>query len=171
MARRLPRGFVRPPARTKIWIGAGVGEQTAATAVQTLIGTYSAGVLGLRPFTILRTRILFTVISDQSGADEGVSGAYAEIVVKETATTVGITALPGPLTEVDADFYLYQGFTARFEFSSAAGFESNGGAQYLIDSKAMRKVGHQDDLAAQVELRGQGGAIVQSEGRQLIMLH
>ncbi len=170
MARRSSR-FVRPSPRTKIWLGAGIAQATLTTNTATLIGILNAGALALRPFTILRTRLVIQLRSDQQAAAENPTGAYGEIVVKESATTAGIGSLPTPLTEPDADFHVYQGMTSSFTFITAAGFESNAGRQYTIDSKAMRKVGPQDDIATVFEMRNVGGGIMNVEGRILIQLH
>ena len=172
MARRSTRGrFVRPAPKTKIWVGAGIAQFAVATNGKTLITSLNAGALALRPFTILRTRLLVTLDSDQIVASENPTGAYGEIVVKEIATGIGVTAVPGPLTDPDADWYIYQGMTARLRFVTAAGFESNSGAHWEIDSKAMRKVGPTDDVAVCFEMRNVGGGTMNLEGRQLIQLH
>ena len=164
------RGFIRPPPRTKIWIPAGFAIQALAAGADTLIGTLNAAALALRPFTLLRTRLEITFRSDQSAANESPTGAYGEIVVKETATAIGITALPKPLTEGDADWHVYQGMTAPIFALSSVGVQDVS-VHYVIDSKAMRKLGPQDDLAVVFETRSAGGASINIEGRILLQLH
>ena len=172
MARRRPGRFVRPAPKTKIWIGAGFSRATLTTNVNHLLAFLNAGGLALRPFTILRTRLVINFRTDQQAASEAPTGAYGEIVVKETASTIGVTALPGPLTEVNSDWFIYQGVTAPFLFGDATGSSwSNGGAQYIIDSKAMRKVGPDEDVVSMIEMRATGGAFLNVEGRTLIQLH
>ena len=59
---------------------------------------------------------------------------------------------------------------ANFNFSTAASaVETTGG--YVIDSKAMRKVGIDDDAVSLFSMRPAVGAFLQIEGRQLIQLH
>jgi hypothetical protein len=156
-----------------MWVGAGFNEITIATNSEQLLAVYSATILALRPFTILRTRLAINIRSDQSSGAEGFTGAYGEIVVKETATGIGVTALPGTLADPDSDWYVYQGMSAPTELtpSTPASFSWSPGFNYIIDSKAMRKVGPTDDIAVLFESRSQGGALINVEGRQLIQLH
>jgi len=173
MARRT-RGhgrFVRPPAKTKIWIGASVAVGTVPTNSKTLVSELNAAALALRPFTILRTRVSINFRSDQQAAQESPTGAYGKIVVKEIAVNIGATAVPGPVTEPNADWFVYQGMSAPFLFVTAAGFESAGGFRYEIDSKAMRKVDPTDDVVTMFEMRNVGGGFLNIEGRTLIQLH
>ncbi len=171
MGHRRTQRFVRPSPRTKIWIGQGVALTTLGTGASTLIAVFNAAALALRPFTILRTRVSCNFRSDQTATTEDITGAFGMIVVKESAATIGITAVPTPLTEVDADFFVYQGMTAPFTSLTSVGFQDGVGVRYDIDSKAMRKVGTNDDVAVVMELRSTGGAEINIEGRQLIQLH
>ena len=166
--------FVRPAPRTKIWIGSGVGESAVAGSTKVLISTFSAGALALRPFTILRTRMLISYRSDQDGADERPFGSYGEMVVTETAAGIGVTAVPNPSGidgDPDADWYIWQAMMNTVEFQSGVGVERNGDSQYVIDSKAMRKVGPDDDVVAVFDQQNAVGAILNTNGRQLIQLH
>ncbi len=172
MARRVARArFIRPAPRTKMWIGAGVTTGTIVGTTPLHFAVYSADVLALRPFTILRTRVLLTMSSDQAAVSEIAAGGYGEIVVTEQASTIGITALPDPVTEPEADWYVYQPWNVRFEFLSSVGFHPAGGRQYTIDSKAMRKVDINQTFAAVVANDVATGALISTEGRQLIQLH
>ena len=60
---------------------------------------------------------------------------------------------------------------ASFIFLSSVGFEGNIQTQYVIDSKAMRKVGSDDDLALVAAQETASGAVLVTNGRQLIQLH
>ncbi len=163
--------FTRPPAKTKIWIGNNVAVVTLTSGAQQLIASLNAAALLLRPFTILRTRIDLLFRSDQAATDEAPSGGFSMIVVKETAAAVGVSALPGPLAEIDADHFVYQGMTTAVLSATSVGVTAPVGTRYMIDSKAMRKVGPQDDVAIQGELRSVGGAFLNMEGRMLLQLH
>jgi len=169
--RARPRGFIRPAPKTKIWIQAGLVVQTLGSGAATLIGTLNAAALAARPFTILRTRIELMFRSDQSATNESPTGAYGEIVVKETASAIGVTAVPSPLTEGDADWHVYQAMSLALLSLTSVGVESPIGVRYVIDSRAMRKVGPTDDLVNVAELRSAGGAFLNIEGRILIQLH
>ncbi len=163
--------FIRPAPKTKIWIASGIPAATITTNAKVLMTVLNAAALALRPFTILRTRVFCTFLSDQGAASEVPTGAYGKIIVKETASAIGVTAVPGPLTEADADWFVYQGMTSHFDLATAVGFNEPGGQRFDIDSKAMRKVGPTDDLVSVFEARATGGAFLNIEGRTLIQLH
>ena len=171
MARRRQARFIRPPACTKIWIGNGVGTTVLAGASKTLIGSLTASALLLRSFTIFRTYVEVLINLDQVGADELVLCTYGQIIVTDTAAAAGIASVPGPSGisgDPEADWYVWQAMTVRFEFITAAGIEGNSGHHYLIDSKAMRKVGPDDDIALVAQLDGSPGANFVTNGRMLI---
>ena len=170
MARRISR-FVRPPARTMVWIGAGFTGANVGASSATLLGILNAAALALRPFTVIRTRLMQSWASDQLSASETVAGAFGIIVAKEQATTAGIVSLPDPITEPDAEWFVYQGCEDKFLFSSAVAFLSGVGHQYLIDSKAQRKVGINETIAVIAATSSAFGADVAGEGRFLVKLH
>ena len=176
MARRHTR-FVRPPARTKMWIGAGVGSTTMVGSSVQLISSLSAGALLLRPFTILRTHVLIGYMTDQEAADELPTGAYGSIVVTEAAVAVGVTAVPDPSGisgDPEASWFVWQALLARSVLGAGGsapwgnGFE---GVQYEIDSKAMRKVGPDDNIVTIGSTETANGAFLVDQGRRLIQLH
>ncbi len=172
MARgRHPRGFTRPAPKTKIWIGADTAVGNLTSNAKTLIAELNAAALALRPFTVLRTRVEWNFRSDQVVANESPTGSIGMIVAKEIAVNIGVTAVPGPIAEVDADWFVYQGVTSPLRFVSATGIVDPAGTKYTIDSKAMRKVGPADDIVWVAELRNAGGAVLNMEGRMLIQLH
>jgi len=171
MARNRQRLIVRPKPRTKMWIGAGLAAQTVTGATPALIGVLNAAALLLRPFTILRSRLYFRVRSDQTAATEVNTGVVSCQVVTDSATTAGIGSIPSPLTEPTADFFVYEPFAYEFEFRDATGASDVSGRAFTVDSKAMRKVGHDDDVAVVLEQRGAAGVTIGVEGRMLVQLH
>ena len=173
MARRPYRGSVQRERsdRVPVWIGGRIAGSAAAGNSSTLLSTLNAAALALRPFTIIRTHIVLDITSDQLAAGETVVGAYGEIVVKETAATAGIASVPTPITEIGAGFHVYQGLIHDFLFGDVTGFQARASTQYLIDSKAMRKVSINEDLAAVIQLGSAPGALVTVEGRILVKLH
>ena len=172
MARRFTRGrgFQRPAPKTKVWIGAGFSDVTLVSGAEKLITVLSASAALLRSFTILRSRIALQFHTDQGAASEHPTGAMGYIVVTDQASGVGITALPAPIAEPDADWFIYQGLLATIDFGDNTGFTQTGNI-FTIDSKAMRKVGPNQDVVSIIEMRSQGGAIVNGEGRILVQLH
>ena len=175
MARRTARArFVRPAPRTKIWIGWGVGVTSLTGSTIHLVFTYSAAVLLLRPFTILRTRGEIVYESDQIAGSETPFGTFAEIIVTENAAGLGVTALPDPdvtAGDPDSPWFNVQTCAVRVEVADATGFDGDFGHHYSIDSKAMRKVGPNDDSAAMFSQQATVGAKIITQGRQLIQLH
>jgi len=171
MARRFSRAhFVRPPKKTKIWIRAAFTATDIPSSTPVLISGLNPSGLALRPFTLLRTRMLLSVISNQIIATESAAGVFSDQVVTETASAAGIGSLPTPLSEANADFHVYQPYVTEFTFFDATGVDRFT-QQYVIDSKAMRKVGVDDDMVFVAENQGSDGVILAAQGRQLIQLH
>ena len=159
--------------RETLWIGVG-GTATNLSAASTaaFINSGSAGLLALRPFTMVRTRGYLHCRSDQNAANEsfGVSLGYA--VVSDQASAIGVTAVPVPDTDIDSDlWFVYQTLLGFTQFATAAGFRDYGiGVEY--DSKAMRKMEDGQDLAVVIQTPSIVlGTTVQHIGRVLIKLH
>ena len=177
MARRhgVTRGFVRPPKKTVMWIG--INGRTAPLAVGGGVGlldqVLTATELALRPFTIMRSRGLILVSSDQVAASESYSGVYSGIVVTDSATAAGIGSIPTPITQPEASYFLNVPLSGSFLFGDATGFQGGASPQpFTFDSKAMRKVGIDDDVALVVEnLSATVGFSCWINGRMLIQLH
>ena len=122
------------------------------------------------PFTITRTIGLLTVKSDQVALQENTNGAIGICVVSARALTVGITALPDPLTEANADFwFVFQPWSVVREVSNNSGTMS---WIKMFDSKAQRKVEEGDQLAF-ICANSNSGAAIQFgvQLRMLIKLH
>ena len=158
-----------------MWIGAGVGSSTVNPSTLTLLATLSGGALLLRPFTILRSRIVLYYRSDQIAATETPLGTFANIVVTDTAAALGVTALPNPSGidgDPEASWFVHQPVNAMIKVSTAVGFVgSDFGIEYTVDSKAMRKVGPDDDIATLFDQQTGVGAEITTSGRRLIQLH
>jgi len=135
-----------------------------------VIGVLNAAALALRPFTIVRTRFDIYYSTDQVAASETPFGALGLIVASDKAVALGVTAIPQPFTNSDADFWVWQGVSHKFFFGDATGF-SNVGQTYTVDSKAMRKVGNDEDIAVCFEQSAAVGAQVIVQGRMLVKLH
>ena len=150
MARRRTR-FVRPAKSTKVWMSIGLGPTTVVTGTSlVLMGVYNALALALRPFTILRTRGLLAIASDQAIALETNSGAFSMQIITDSASAAGIASIPTPLSQPEADYFVYQPWEYDMVFFTGVGVEMHGSTQYQIDSKSMRKVGLDDDIAVVV---------------------
>ena len=85
-----------------------IGIVTVAANALLIALISNAALLDLAPYTVVRTRGLLTIWSDQVAVAESPQGIFGMIVVKDTAAQIGSTALPDPLNEVDDDWYVYQ---------------------------------------------------------------
>jgi len=157
--------------RETLWLFIDTVEATlsgAPTAV--LANSLNATALALRPFTIVRTRGVMHVRSDQTAASQnyGVDVGYA--VVSDQAVAIGVTAVPTPLTDKGSDlFFVYEMLFGAYQFSDATGILQRG--EFMkYDSKAMRKVNDDSDLVVTFENEINGAAIIHS-ARMLIKLH
>jgi len=141
-----------------------------ANTTGVLLGVLNAAALALRPFTIVRTRVVYHVESDQDAASQQYRGAVGHVVVSEQASAAGIGSLPKPLINSDGDYHVYEPFASVFSFATAAGFEGSRGLELTVDSKAMRKVQDNEDLVIVAEAAS-NGVLIQGLGRILVKLH
>ena len=103
-------------------------------------------------FTLVRTRGLLSVASDQTAATEFQIGAVGIAIVSTAAFTAGAASVPTPVTEAAWDGWLwYQSFANRMVFVSGVGLETPYAVQFEIDSKAMRKVSADETLIVVAE--------------------
>ena len=102
--------------------------------------------------TIIRTRGLFSVASDQVASAESYMGAYGLAVVTAQALSVGITAIPHPVTDAPwGGWFFHQYFCADYHVVASTGIAAPWFSNYVIDSKAMRKLDEDERLVAVVE--------------------
>ncbi len=111
-------------------------------------------------------------MTDQNAASEVYHGSLAMAVVSEQAAAIGVTAVPTPGTDRDSDlFFLYEEQMGEFTLGDATGFIE----EHLtkeFDSKAMRKVNNDQQIAIVAESEtGGNGIIMRVAGRMLIKLH
>ena len=160
--RRLTSWFEFQPIRTAFSATGG-----------TVLFTLNAAALALRPFTIIRTRFLVSIETDQLAADEPQVGALGMAIVSDQASAVGVTAVPTPITDMASDFwFVHQLMFSSFVFADATGFDSQGMTNHTIDSKAMRKVDIGQDLVVVGELSAQGqGFTLTLGGRMLVKVN
>ena len=120
-----------------------------------LIFSLNAAALALRPFTVVRTRFLVDITTDNISGDERQVGGMGIAVVSDQAVAIGVTAIPTPITDMGSDlWFVHQLMYNRHEFITGAGFQSRANREYEIDSKAMRKVDIGQNLVVVVELAG-----------------
>ncbi len=170
-------GFIRRSGasrRQTLWIKIiETSTQLSAAGSVVLFGGFSAAVLALRPFTIVRTRILHHVRSDQSAADEDYVAAVGMAIVTDQALAAGVASVPTPMLEADSDaWFLWNAIAGHFEFETNAGYRDTGHLEN-VDSKAMRKVEDGFDIAIAIENGASPFLGTQTilTGRMLIKLH
>ena len=154
-----------------LWLNFNLTNTAIPSGGKTLVLTLNVGGLALRPFTIVRTRVHVKYSSDQLSASETPQANLGAIVVSDQAVAGGQASIPGPTTNPDAPFYVYEGMIDEFLLATAVGFNGNEGYTFDIDSKAMRKVGNNEDIAVIVEQGATLGANLAMNGRFLIKLH
>jgi len=128
------RGFRPSPS----WAGVASAAYTVLPAASKVLVTSFVPTLTDVGETVRRTRGHLSVGTDQAAAIEEQIGALGAGVFSDTAIAAGITALPDPITNIGDEFwFVYQPFIRKGMDSSAAAPTFT---EYMIDSKAMRKV-------------------------------
>ena len=173
---RRSTGFFRGgrAVRETSWFGISPTNTNLPAANSAILFTgLTAGLLAMRPFTVIRTRGFWHISSDQEIADEVQQVGMSLSVVSDQALAIGITAVPTPFADVESDlFFMYELLTTRFLLGSAVGFAGDFGVGAKFDSRAMRKVEEGQDLAYVLEAAStSNGTNVQKAGRVLIKLH
>jgi len=176
MARQFTRGRGRLGSRRETsWLAIDPASVTLASSGSAAIThTMTTAEKAKLPFTVIRTRLNVHIISDQLGADEFSMVGFGMCVVTEQAVSVGITAVPTPMTELRSDmWFVHQVMYNDFTFVSGVGFDSAGGRDYEIDSKAARKVNEDQEIIAVAENSSltAAGCTLLIGGRLLIKEH
>ena len=139
----------RPSGRLTEWFGSAQITSVSTLAANSIVLDQSLTALEMakRPFTITRTVGVLWVKSDQQAGQEEPIAAVGGMVVSSKAVSVGVTAVPTPLTNKDDDgWFLYQ-------FGVAEGGTLTGQPFYTypFDSRAQRKVVDGEDIAITLE--------------------
>ena len=175
MARK--SGFVRrhgSMTRETRWLDIDPVSNVLASGGAILTHTLTAVELALRPFTIVRTRGLLFVRSDQFAANENYLMSAGICVVSDQAVGIGVTAVPTPEDDRSSDLWLmYESLQGQVVVNTAVGFNDSVGVHRYYDSKAMRKVEDGQDVAVVVEsdTLSDSGQVITISGRMLIKLH
>ena len=137
-----------------LWLDfAGVLQDFAIiTAGNTVIlSSLNAAALALRPFTVVRTRGIVLIASDQSASDEFQMGALGFGIAQDAAVAAGVASLPTPITEPgSSNCFLWQGLLAMVNATADAS-AANISNVYEFDSKAQRKVENGSDIYVAAE--------------------
>ena len=169
-----PVTFSRGKRRATSWREVQPTVTTVTGAGGTILASLDAEELAKRPFTIVRTHLVWSLQSDQLGASEQYGGALGFAVVSEQAEGIGVTAVPHPVLDAGSDlWFVHQWMIGSFIFGSGVGFLEPNDRFGVIDSKAMRKVNDDQDVVLVHELSTVlgGGQIISVAGRVLIKEH
>ena len=167
---RTIRGRTRS-VRQNIWLQINLTLTIIGGSSTVLVVSLNAAGLALRPFTIVRTRMDILIGSDQTVATELFHAALGVIVVSDQASAAGTGSVPAPISNTDAPFFVWQPLLHEFQFGTAVVFLNPAGTRIVVDSKSMRKVGNNEDVAFQVQSATASGGQISIVGRQLIKLH
>ena len=150
------RGILAPQRRsrrqTEWGASADVTGFTALGATAAVLDQRFTQVIlaGVTPATIVRTRGLIAVRTDQQIATEDPFGAIGFAVVRENAGAAGVGSLPTPITdEIDDVWFVHQFWTAGFLFTGASFADVT--KVFEFDSKAMRKIVDGDSIVIMLE--------------------
>ena len=159
--------------RESAWVAVAPTTTTITAAGTSVLFTgFSAATLGLRPFTVVRTRGTMAIRSDQAVATEVFQASLGFAVVSDQALAIGVTAVPSPETDRGSDlWFVYETLEGFFVLSSAIGiYEAQIRKEW--DSRAMRKVEDGQDMAIVLETSSiSAGCTILKAGRMLIKLH
>ena len=109
--------------------------------------------------TLIRTRGYFSSIQVIGSAiGDGFSGAFGIGVVTNDAFAIGVTAMPGPLSNIDWDGWLYHRFISQHVAAANAFGTEDSVLTFEVDSKAMRKITVNDTVFAMLEVTEIGTA-------------
>ena len=173
-----PRGFSRSPTRSRrqtAWgFGpGGTGITTFTASGIKIIGAQLVLASGILETTIVRLRgQLEIILQTTGGVGQGFRGAFGIGVVTTAAATIGITAVPSPITELDWDGWMYYTMFG-VHHGLAAVSDGSGHERIDVDTKAMRKFGDEQTLLAVMEVVEIGTADMDVffDSRMLLKLH
>ena len=150
--RRGGRTFTRGPKRPVGWASA-LSTTWAAVNNGTTVMAALIPAAGWETFlqaTIVRIRGVLQARGSLGATGIEIAGAYGIIVVKEAARLIGVTAIPHPATDGNADWMYW---TPLMGFSHTVATEKTIDSlpvNLIIDCKAMRKVDPQVDCLIEV---------------------
>ena len=131
---RFPRSQSRP---NRGWSGLIEATDTAIPAgSKVLLGSFTPTAPGI-DLTILRTVGHVSVASD-TVANELQLGAFGIIKVTDVALAAGIASIPGPVTNVEDDWFIFQAFGFETALHSNVGVNPDWAHMLEFDSKAKR---------------------------------
>jgi len=165
----------RAPQRQFIWSNVIVQTESVAGGATKTTGNISAtGASGVGGTTLIRTRGSVMVAMDPGAAGDAIIVGLGLCVVSTDAFTAGSASLPGPISDVDFDWF-WHSLYALGPSSGSAELETSirSNLWQEIDSKAMRKLKPNQTMAFMSEatiLSGSPTYDLNAAVRQLVKL-
>jgi len=170
MARSRSTRQGRTVSRRRTGWFAGVGGNASATFAASA-SSFQGSALG--PFsdgtTIARIRgFLELILTSASALGDGFHGAVGIGIVEDSAFAIGITAMPIPVTDSTWEGWMWHQYFSLTAPTAAQVSENR--QTFVVDSKAMRKIGSNETLVAITEATevGASGLILRLNTRTLV---
>jgi len=124
------------------------GSIVVPLSTKVLLSTFTLNNVGIGE-TVRRTIGWLYVQADVGGAVERQAGAFGLVVVSDAAALVGVTAIPGPVTDKDDDgWFVYQSFGVT---NNSTAVTTSNTPLWPFESKAMRRIQEGFSVAVMVE--------------------
>ncbi len=139
------------PSRRKTGWEEGPGANSIVTQTGSGVAIFTVGQsTTVDGITVVRIRgFVELLITAATSAGDGFHGALGIGIVSTPAFSVGVTAMPTPVTEVEWEGWMWHQY---FSLTSPVATSDNNARQvFEIDSKAMRKVDSEETFFAAVE--------------------
>ena len=128
--------------------GSAASFSSLAAGSSVIVGSFVSG----GDATVVRTRGMLQILTDQRAATEEVHGALGMAVVSQDAFDSGIAAVPTPISDIGSNSWLlWTPFEHAFGFGSNIGIQEPSSSVFTFDSKAMRKFNADQRLVVVLE--------------------
>ena len=173
MARRTVgrRGGFQAPKRqiANDGLTGGLGTSIATIAFGASVGPVKGGFsiflsMTEPALTLVRTRgALVIEMLTSGGVTNEVTGAVGMIVTSTDAAAAGIVSVPGPLSDIENDWFVYEPFALATESANPPADSRVSHAAFRFDSRGMRKLKFGEALvmvAEAVQLDATTGTVI-----------
>ena len=100
-------------------------------------------------------------LENVANAGEGMQGAFGICVVQDAAFTAGVASLPGPISEMNSEAWLYHSIVGVHAHNATeTAFNESSVFDLTVDSKAMRKLDEETVVVAVLEVVELGTAVL-----------
>jgi len=161
-----------PTRRRKLaWFPGPISSSTPNTASANFVQAWTTGFSFSQGLTLRRTRgNIASWLTAATSIGDGYRMAFGLIQVQSEAFAIGVTALPDPRVDLEADWLYHRlwNIIRTSEVLAAAGERTF--LDIEIDSKAMRKMDDGKTLVAVVAGEEVGTAVVEFQGTTRVLM-